>query len=207
MRTIVPRDDGCYRWLAKNLCFYQGGPVPCHVMASHAMPGHIFTCHAIFLRVMPCHEYSMPCHVRIFWENMFWKNIKHICPWSLFVVALRARSWLRGLNNRPDPPRKIGPVPCHAMSWLHVPCQAIFLRVMPYFCVSCRVMNIPCHAVSGFFGKNMFGRIFSGIWSQNFHGWKIFSGIWSQNFHGWKFLSGICPIFFHGWTICSGICP
>ena len=44
-----------------------------------------------------------------------------------------------------------GPVPCHAMSWLHVPCQAIFSRVMPYFCVSCRVMNIPCHVMSGFF--------------------------------------------------------
>ena len=36
------------------------------------------------------------------------------------------------------------------MSWLHMPCQAIFSRVMPYFCVSCRVINIPCHAVSRF---------------------------------------------------------
>ena len=45
----------------------QGGPMPCHaVMASRAMPGHIFACHAIFLRVMPCHKYSGPCHVRIF---------------------------------------------------------------------------------------------------------------------------------------------
>ena len=32
----------------------------CHVMASRAMPGHIFACHAIFLRVMPCHN-GMPC--------------------------------------------------------------------------------------------------------------------------------------------------
>ena len=55
------------------------GPVPCHVMASRAMPGHIFACHAIFLRVMPCHEYSMPCHVRIFWENVFLKNLKSGC--------------------------------------------------------------------------------------------------------------------------------
>ena len=37
-----------------------------HVMASHAMPGHIFACHAIFLRVMPCHDHSVPCRVRIF---------------------------------------------------------------------------------------------------------------------------------------------
>ena len=36
------------------------------------------------------------------------------------------------------------------MSCHDVPCQAIFLRVMPYFCVSYRVMNIPCHAVSRF---------------------------------------------------------
>ena len=43
-----------------------------------------------------------------------------------------------------------GPVPCHAMSWLHVPCQAIFLHVMQYLCVSCSVMIIPCHAVSVF---------------------------------------------------------
>ena len=49
--------------------------MPCHVMASRAMPGHIFVCHAICLRVMPCHEYSMPCRVRIFLEKYFRKNI------------------------------------------------------------------------------------------------------------------------------------
>ena len=49
----------------------------CHVMASRAMPGHIFTCHAIFLRVMPCHEYSMPCHVRIFRETFFFEKISN----------------------------------------------------------------------------------------------------------------------------------
>ena len=36
------------------------------------------------------------------------------------------------------------------MSWLHVPCQAIILRVL-HVCVSCRVINIPCFAVSRFF--------------------------------------------------------
>ena len=36
------------------------------------------------------------------------------------------------------------------MSWLPVPCQSIFLCVMPYFCVSCHIINIPCHAVSRF---------------------------------------------------------
>ena len=40
--------------------------MPCHVMASRAMPGHIFTCHAIFFRVMPCHKYSVPCRVKVF---------------------------------------------------------------------------------------------------------------------------------------------
>ena len=44
--------------------------MPCHVMASRAMPGHIFACHAIFLRVMPCHDHSVPCRVRIFLEKM-----------------------------------------------------------------------------------------------------------------------------------------
>ena len=53
----------------------QGGPVLCHVMASHAMPGHIFACHVLFLRVMPCHEYSMPCHVKTFLGTSFF-NIK-----------------------------------------------------------------------------------------------------------------------------------
>ena len=49
-------------------------------MASRAMLGHIFTCHAIFLRVMPCHEYSMPCHVRIFWEIYFLTNDQKYMP-------------------------------------------------------------------------------------------------------------------------------
>ena len=40
--------------------------MPCHVMASRAMPGHILACHAIFLRVMPCHDHSMSCRVKIF---------------------------------------------------------------------------------------------------------------------------------------------
>ena len=48
----------------------QGGPVPCHVMASRAMPGHMFACHAIFFRVMPCHDHSVPFHVRIFSGKM-----------------------------------------------------------------------------------------------------------------------------------------
>ena len=58
-------------------CQSPGWPraMSCHVMASRAMPGHISACHAIFLRVMPCHEYSMPCRVRIFWEKYLWKNI------------------------------------------------------------------------------------------------------------------------------------
>ena len=43
-------------------------------------------------------------------------------------------------------------MPCHAMSWFHVPCHILACRAMPYFGVSWRVMNIPCHAVSGFFG-------------------------------------------------------
>ena len=44
--------------------------MPCHVMASRATPGHIFACHAIFLRVMPCHDHSVSCRVRIFLEKM-----------------------------------------------------------------------------------------------------------------------------------------
>ena len=46
-----------------------------------------------------------------------------------------------------------GPVPCHAMSWFHVPCHILPCRAMPYFGVSWRVMNIPCHAMSGFLGE------------------------------------------------------
>ena len=45
------------------------GAMSCHVMASRAMPGHIFVCRAIVLRVMPCHEYSVSCRVRIFLEK------------------------------------------------------------------------------------------------------------------------------------------
>merc|ERR1712023_454050 len=52
----------------------------CHVMASRAMPGHIFACHAIFLSVMPCHEYSIPCHVSFFWDKYVLKNIKKDMP-------------------------------------------------------------------------------------------------------------------------------
>ena len=43
------------------------------------------------------------------------------------------------------------PHACHAMSWLHVPCHILACRVMPYFGVSWRAINIPCHAAPGFF--------------------------------------------------------
>ena len=61
----------------------QGGPVPCHVMASRAMPGHIFACHAIFLRVMPCHDDSVSCRVRFFSGKMvpgFFANCPKYMP-------------------------------------------------------------------------------------------------------------------------------
>ena len=65
----------------------------CHVMASRAMPGHIFACHAIFLRVMPCHEYSMPCHVRIFWD-FFFENIKKYAPLFFLFFLYAEICWV-----------------------------------------------------------------------------------------------------------------
>ena len=39
--------------------------------------------------------------------------------------------------------------------------------------------SMPCR-VRISLGKICLGKIFLGIWSQNFHGCKIFSGIWSK---------------------------
>ena len=52
--------------------------MPCHVMASRAMPGYMFACHAIFLHVVPCHDHSVPCRVKIFLEK---------CPVALFLTS------------------------------------------------------------------------------------------------------------------------
>ena len=69
---------------------------------------------------------------------------KFLVPgWGVSGWDLRACLWCR-----------VAPchaISCHAMSCLHMPCQAICLRAMPYFCVSCRVMNIPCHAAPRYF--------------------------------------------------------
>ena len=40
-----------------------------------------------------------------------------------------------------------------------MPCHVMVPRAMPYFGVSWRVMNIPCHAVSGFFWKMDFEKM------------------------------------------------
>ena len=142
-------------------------------MFSRAVPGLAVPCHAICSCVMASHDHSLPCRVRIFLKKMIpvFEKTSNIYAHGAFLWLLRARSWLRGLNNRPDPPRKTGPVPCHAMSWLHVPCQAIFLRVMPYFCVSCRVI-MACR-VRIFWEKYVWKNIFRILvpefsWVQSF---------------------------------------
>ena len=43
-----------------------------------------------------------------------------------------------------------GLVPCRAISWLPVLCKALPCRAMTYFCMSWRVIVIPCHDVSRF---------------------------------------------------------
>ena len=96
-----------------------------------------------------------------------------------------------------------GPVPCHAMSWLHEPCQILACRAMPYFGVSWHVMNIPCHAVSGFFWKMMFFNleIFSGIRSQ------IFDMSSASGYMGEKCFQEYGPTFLACHVIFGVSCP
>ena len=54
--------------------------MPCHVMVPRAMPYFGMPCHAIFWRVMACHEYSMPCRVRIFWGKWILKKCQKYMP-------------------------------------------------------------------------------------------------------------------------------
>ena len=48
------------------MSFEQGGHVPCHVMASHAMPWLKNLCCAIKVCVVLCHDYFVSCRVMFF---------------------------------------------------------------------------------------------------------------------------------------------
>ena len=54
--------------------------MPCHVMVPCAMPYIGMPCHAIFWRVMACHEYFMPCRVRIVGGKQIWETVKKKMP-------------------------------------------------------------------------------------------------------------------------------
>ena len=54
--------------------------MPCHVMAPRAMLYFGMPCHAIFWRVMACHEYFMPCRVRVFGGKWILKTCQKYKP-------------------------------------------------------------------------------------------------------------------------------
>ena len=72
--------DGCYSNYEMSdgdvECMTGWLHVPCCGFMCHARP--FFACHAICLRVMPCHEYSVSCHVRVYSAKMALNKISNI---------------------------------------------------------------------------------------------------------------------------------
>ena len=107
---------------------------------------------------------------------------------------------------------KFRAAPCHAMSWLHVPCHILACYAMPYFGMSWRVLIIPCHATSVFFWKNAPG-IFEkclqlvGTWVQNASrklAPYFFHMPSASGYMGAKYFQKIGPIFLARLTNGSG---
>ena len=128
----------------------------CHVMASRAMPGHIFTCHAIFLRVMPCHKYSMPCRVKIFDlgtnKHVFTGGCRPQTPCSSWGASSHPDPW-RWACSPPCPPAYREALPlrlsvCFGTKILVPRSWYQNLGSGSWYQVACRVPNLACHAVS-----------------------------------------------------------
>ena len=91
---------------------------------------------------MPCHEYYMPCHVRVFLENHFLKENSKNMPCLQLVGTWVKHNFKNLVSEFLTCPRLVG-------TWV----KHIFRNLIPQLWrvmlfVACHVLNVACHGVS-----------------------------------------------------------